>query len=330
MKRGRWALAVLLAVLAVLLALAFCSERMSTGHEESSRRTSLRIVAYNTHLRPGMALQVAGPRGQAAYRAEAIGRRLAEYDLAGLCEVFDSQRRDELIGGAATAAPSAFTSLWFPKPRGRSLTNSGLLLLSRLPIEASHLLTYRHASRFISHGFRADGFAAKGVLHARLKLSDASGDSLDCFVTHLESHSASARKSQLEELARFIAAHASTERPAVLMGDLNIAADCPLRPNELTAASPYQELLAALESSGVEWIDVWPALQTGAGGTSDPMDGRGGRRIDYVFVSAAHASARNSLRPTSVSVERFLDDHVKEGSLSDHAAVVCELEIQVR
>ncbi|HVX62340.1 MAG TPA: endonuclease/exonuclease/phosphatase family protein [Pirellulales bacterium] len=330
MKRGRWALAVLLAVLAVLLALAFCSERMSTGHEASSRRTSLRIVAFNTHLLPGIALQVAGHRGQAAYRAEAIGRRLADYDLAGLCEVFDAQRRDELIGGAATAAPRAFTSLWFPKPRGRSLTNSGLLLLSRLPIEASHLLTYRDASRFISHGFRADGFAAKGVLHARLRLGDAPGELLDCFLTHLESRSAPARKSQVEELARFIAAHASLERPAVLMGDLNIAADYPLRPNKQTAASPYQELLAALESTGLEWIDVWPSLQSDAGGTNEPLDVRGGRRIDYIFISAAQASARCSLRPTKVRVERFLDDKVKEGSLSDHAAVVCELEIQVR
>ncbi len=108
MKRGRRALAVLLAALAVLLALAFCSERMNTGHEASSRRKSLRIVAFNTHLLPGIALQVAGHRGLAAYRAEAIGRRLADFDVAGLCEVFDSQRRDELIGGAATAAPERF------------------------------------------------------------------------------------------------------------------------------------------------------------------------------------------------------------------------------
>ncbi len=191
-------------------------------------------------------------------------------------------------------------------------------------------MTYRDASRFISHGFRADGFAAKGVLHARIRLGDAPGESLDCFLTHLESRSAPARKSQLEELARFIAAHASTERPAVLLGDLNIAADYPPCPAKGVSASPYQELLAALASSGLAWIDVWPSLDSGAGGTSEPLDERGGRRIDYVFISAAHDSARNSLRPTSANVERFLDDKVKEGSLSDHAAVVCELEIQVR
>lgn len=330
MKRGRWALAVLLGLLAVLLALAFSAEQMLAEHEASSRRKRLRIVAFNTHLLPGIALQVAGHRGQGAYRAEAIGRRLVDYDLAGLCEVFDAERREELLGGASTAAPGAFTSLWFPKPRGRGLTNSGLLLLSRLPIEERHLLTYRDASRFITYGFRADGLAAKGALHARLRLGDGPGESLDCFLTHLESRSAAARRRQLKELTRFIAAHAATERPAVLMGDLNIAADFPPRPAKGASASPYQELLAALKSSGVEWIDVWPALQSGAGGTSDPLAEREGRRIDYVFISAARAAARCSLRPVSAGVERFLDDSVREGSLSDHAAVVCELEILVR
>jgi hypothetical protein len=114
------------------------------------------------------------------------------------------------------------------------------------------------------------------------------------------------------------------------MGDFNIAADFPLESPGATRGSLYQQLLAALTASGIDWIDVWPSLQSGPGGTSTATEGHGGRRIDYVFVSSANVSAACALRPTRVAVERFYDPRVVEGSLSDHAAVECDLEIAFR
>jgi endonuclease/exonuclease/phosphatase family metal-dependent hydrolase len=290
----------------------------------------LKIVAFNTHLLPRIALGIAGRRGQGPYRAQAIGHRLASYDVLGLCEVFDGERRSELIGSLQQASGKAFNAVWYGRPRGRAFTNSGLLFLSRYPVESHHLITYRHASRFLTHGFRADAFAAKGAIHARIKLSDSPRQPIDCFLTHLDSRSASARAGQIDDLVRFIALHASPQRPAILMGDFNIAADFPLESPGATRGSLYQQLLAALTASGIDWIDVWPSLQSGPGGTSAATEEQGGRRIDYVFVSAGNASAACAMRPTRIAVERFYDPRVAEGSLSDHAAVECDFELVFR
>ena len=288
---------------------------------------ALKVIAFNTHLLPQIALGLAGNRGQSAYRAQAIGERLAGYDLVGLSEVFDNDRRHELIGSLQQASGDAFHQVWYPRPRGGGFANSGLLLLSRFPIESQHLLTYRHASRFLTHGFRADSFASKGAIHARIRLGGEPAVLVDCFLTHLESRSAAARARQLDDLARFIAEHASSERPAMLMGDLNVAADFPIAAGG-DVDSPYEQMLATLCSSGVDWIDIWPALGHGPGGTSVPEKEHGGRRIDYVFVSAPSRAASHALRPRRVAVERFIDPQVTAGTLSDHAAVECLLEWQ--
>ncbi len=290
----------------------------------------LKIIAFNTHLLPRIALRIAGRRGQGPYRAQAIGRRLANYDVVGLSEVFDGERRSELIGSLQQASGNAFNAVWYGRPRGRAFTNSGLLFLSRYPVESQHLITFRHASRFLTHGFRADAFAAKGAIHARITLGDDPPQAIDCFLTHLDSRSASARAGQLGDLVRFIAAHASPQRPAILMGDFNIAADFPLEPSGASHGSLYQQLLTALAVSGIDWIDVWPSLGSGPGGTSAATEEQGGRRIDYVFVSAGNASAACAMRPTRIAVERFYDPRVAEGSLSDHAAVECDFELVFR
>jgi endonuclease/exonuclease/phosphatase family metal-dependent hydrolase len=317
--------------LAALLALsANCPTTAANASAALPRQsTTLRVIAFNTHLLPAVALAIAGHRSQGDYRSRAIGRRMTDFDIVGLCEVFDEASREQLIDAVRANSADSFAALWYPKPRGRGLTNSGLLLLSRLPIEEHHLLTYRHASRFLTDGFKAEGLAAKGAIHARLKFGDAAGESMDCFLTHLESRSSAARERQLEELARFIAEHAERNRPAILLGDLNVAADIPNREMAGAADSPYQRMLATLRTADLEFIDVWPTLQLEAGGTSDPLAEDGGRRIDYCFVSAPNGGSA-SLRPMSVNVERFLDSHLAEGSLSDHAAVECELSLVVR
>ncbi|HEV3025290.1 MAG TPA: endonuclease/exonuclease/phosphatase family protein, partial [Pirellulales bacterium] len=212
-----------------------------------------------------------------------------------------------------------------PKPPGRSFANSGLLLLSRFPIVETHAITYSDASRFLTHGFRADAFAAKGALHARLLVSERGKMLVDCFLTHLESRSDAARARQLADLAKFIAEHGSPQRPAILFGDLNVPADPAVgvpRPG-----LPYGGLLAALGVSRLPWGDVWPAAGIGTAGTSDPLADDGGRRIDYVFLSPFPPAGPSPWRPIAARTLRLLDDEVAEGSLSDHAAVECEAEL---
>ncbi|HVX15753.1 MAG TPA: endonuclease/exonuclease/phosphatase family protein [Pirellulales bacterium] len=291
---------------------------------QPSKPLTVRVLTYNTHLLPRLAEAFASHRGRGDYRAETIGHRIAEHDLVGLCEVFDPTYRDSLIRSAQAATDGKFHVFWTKKPRGIGFANSGLLLLSVFAIEASHSITYTSASGFATEGFRADGFAAKGAIHARLRVRENPPLELDCFLTHLESRSDTARAAQLWQLAEFMRMHVSARRPALLMGDLNVRADSASSGDQ---RSPYLQLVAALAGAGIEWIDVWSDAGRGADGTSDPLAEDGGHRIDYIWLSPP-PTGRSSPLVRDIEVLRFLDTTVPGGSLSDHSGVACIMELQ--
>jgi endonuclease/exonuclease/phosphatase family metal-dependent hydrolase len=286
----------------------------------------VRLFFYNTHLLPGIAQTIAGHRGQDEYRTAAIAAKLHRYDLIGLCEVFESDRRREIIRIAQQDSRNAFRAIEQPKPWGRHFIGSGLLMLSRYPIEGEpHFITYRHASRIVTNGWKADGFAAKGAIHARLRLREYPAAYADCFLTHLESVSAKARAEQVKELAGFIAEHASLDRPAILMGDLNVAADFPASGG--APDSEYLRLANSLTYGAQRLVDLWPIFHAGRGGTSDALAQEDCRRIDYVFISPPQLTGP-TVEPLSIRVEPFLDEKVKQGSLSDHAALECNFALR--
>ncbi len=279
----------------------------------------IRVLAYNVHLLPGLADTLAAKVGRPEARARRIGEFVAAYDLVGLCEVFDRDRASELLAAVERVAPGRHSVVRGPKPSGY-FTGSGLLLLSRFPVEAWHRITFGEASRFAEFGWRADGFAAKGALHARVRHD--SGVRIDCFVTHLESKSGPARAVQVEALARFIGELSAPDRPIVLMGDLNVNADP--AGGEATA---YGRMMAGLADSGRTMRDVWPLLR----GKEIPPDGPVGRsgrqRKDYVLVSAPAVEAAGRLEPRSVRILPLYDGEIPGGAWSDHPAVECEARV---
>jgi endonuclease/exonuclease/phosphatase family metal-dependent hydrolase len=294
-----------------------------------SVQPEVRVLFFNTHLLPAIAQGIAGHRGQDDYRTAAIAAQLHRYDLVGLCEVFEAHRRREIVRIVAENSRQAFHAIEPPKVWGRHLIGSGLLLLTRHPVEGEpHFLTYHTASRVITNGVRADGLAAKGAIHARLRLGVEPGMLADYFLTHLESVSSNARAAQIEELAGFIAAHSSPERPLILMGDLNVEADFAFAP--APGETEYRHLVKTLRYADGSLVDLWPALQSGRGGTSDALAHEDCRRIDYIFLSPPHPQNRVGWQPLSVRVEPFLDAKVKQGSLSDHAGIECRLTLQTR
>jgi endonuclease/exonuclease/phosphatase family metal-dependent hydrolase len=281
----------------------------------------LRLLFYNTHLLPGIAQSIAGHRGQDDYRTAAIAAKLHRYDIVGLCEVFEADRRREIIRIAQQDSCSAFRAVEHRKPWGRHVISSGLLLLSRYPVDGEpRFLTYKHASRVYTNGWRADGFAAKGAIHARLRVREHPAAFVDCFLTHLESVSAKARASQIVELAAFIAEGVSRERPAILMGDLNVAADFPVHREFVD--TEYLRLANSLAYGDERLVDLWPIFHSERGGTSDALANEDCRRIDYVFISPPQLSGP-TLEPLSIDVNAFKDEKVAQGSLSDHAALEC-------
>jgi endonuclease/exonuclease/phosphatase family metal-dependent hydrolase len=282
----------------------------------------LRVITFNVQFLPGPG-EAFNKRPDAAYRARTLGRRLADYDIIGLNEVFAPAARATLLGQLRERLGDEFHCVTPPDRESSAFgIGSGLAIVSRLPVLASHSLVYGNDSSVWKHGVFADGFAAKGALHARLGRSpDAPGDWLDVFVTHLESVEADARAAQFLKLAGFIRAHADPRRPALILGDFNTTGD----PADLRdPASPYHRLCTALEGGrpGAAVVDLWPRLAGGQGGTDNPDAPDGGQRIDYVFLSNP-AGRAPVLHPLSVRVNRFADPRVT--SLSDHCAVEADL-----
>lgn len=294
------------------------------------RPVPIRVVAYNVHLLPDIASRIAGKRRDSAYRAKAIGKRLKKFDLIGISEAFDRGDSNNLLTALQSEGNAQFSIANGPARSGRHLIGSGLMLLSRWPIEQTHLLTYSHASRFLTSGFKADGFAAKGALHVRLRLGDEGTRQLDCFLTHLESRSVDARAKQIEEFQAFVAKHASIGVPALLMGDFNVTADASTTPASQTNDSPYQRLHSALSFEQRQLIDVAARQVDGPFGTSDALSRDGNRRIDYIFVSNPASQVGARLIPQQTFHLPMLDENVAEGSLSDHAAVACHAVLRRR
>lgn len=280
---------------------------------------TLRILAYNVQLLP---LEQLNKRPDDAYRAAELGKRLAGYDVLGLSEVFQPQRREELVDALRSAWQPAFHTATAPElertPWG---LDGGLLLVSRLPISASHWQAYGNGSSPLEHGLGADGFANKGVLHVRLRREAAVDDraELDLFLTHLESRESQRRDEQYAMLAEFMAEHVAAERPIILLGDLNTnggqkAMDDP--------NSQYRRLTRLLERVRTKWLDVGATIDPKQWGTMPADEVERAHRIDYLFV--ANPVDGDDLHVRATHVERFADPRVK--FLSDHAAVEATLE----
>lgn len=288
---------------------------------------AVNIVTYNVHLLPAIANGIAGERGQSGYRAQAIAERLANFDILGLCEVFDRRSARKLLEGLQSKSGQAFHIAHGPRRSGRALIHSGLVLLSRYEIEQSHTITYRSASRVMTHGIRADGLAAKGALHCRLRLSEDAA--IDCFLTHLESISAAARERQIKQLAEFIEEYASPWNPLVVMGDFNVAADREPYAERRDGRSPYRRLRRQLTHNGRRLVDVWDELAMGHMGTSNALAPDGDRRLDYIFFSQPDIDGGNCISPRETRALPLADAKVRQGSLSDHLAVACRAEFCV-
>jgi endonuclease/exonuclease/phosphatase family metal-dependent hydrolase len=292
----------------------------------------LQVVSLNAHLLPGAARWLVSHRSNADYRTREIVRRFKQYDLIGLCEVFDESQAAALIDGFNSNQEFEFIRSP-PPPRLLHFTSGGLLLLSKHAMTEQANLTFTEGSRFFTSGFRsADGLAAKGALFAKLKTTSPDCPEIDCYLTHLESDSAEIRTSQLIELAGFIQATRDPATPFVLMGDLNISGPKSPSDNSSTEVThlEYNQMLKQLSFANTRLIDTGLPNSLETSGTSNPISESGGQRIDYVFLGIPEQDS-STLAPriqATTQVLRLKDEHVPEGSLSDHAALLTTLATQ--
>ncbi len=284
-------------------------------------QNTLRVITYNVQFLPGSAGNQ-NERPDPEYRARRIAEEVAAFDIVALQETFDKAHRQIILDTLRAQWNGQLNTVISPQPDG-FFTNGGCLIATRLPIVESGAVVYKTFSSPADYGFRADGFAAKGVIYARIARSaDHMNDTVDVFVTHMEARADELRPEQYKEMAAFIKAKRDPALPMVLMGDLNTRGGVKFRNDP---ASQYSLLMAALQDArpaGV--IDVWPALMGDAlGGTTDQDSIETGKRIDYIIIGNP-AEGQPSLKPVSVQVNLYQDEKVV--ALSDHNAVEASFE----
>ncbi|GMV94415.1 MAG: hypothetical protein AMXMBFR82_41930 [Candidatus Hydrogenedentota bacterium] len=282
---------------------------------------TLRAITYNVQFLPGSAGNQ-NERPDPEYRARRIAEEVAAFDIVALQETFDRDHRQIILDTLREQWGGELNTVISPQPDG-FFTNGGCLIATRLPIVESDAVVYKTFSSPADYGFRADGFAAKGVIFARIARSaDRMGDTIDVFVTHMEARADDLRPAQYKEMAAFIQAKSDPARPMILMGDLNTRGGVEFRNDP---ESQYSLLMGALqEARPADVIDVWPALMGDAlGGTTEQDSIETGKRIDYIIIGNPGEGGR-ALKPVSVQVNLYQDENVV--ALSDHNAVEARFE----
>lgn len=291
--------------------------------QAASDGRTLNVITYNVQFLPGPGA-FANKRKNPLYRAEAVGRLLGRFDIVGLNEVFEQRPRDLLLAQLKAAWDDNYQEIVIPKPDDERFMG-GLTIAGRSQFLATHHLLYSQGSSVKKYGLKADGFAAKGVLHARVWRGGqtAKSEFVDVFITHLESKDDEIRELQYRELSDFVREHADPAHPTIVMGDMNTRGNPSYReqPN-----SAYNRMLKIYNEARPDrpFVDLWPATYPEQlGGTNEQESSDIGNRIDYIFLSNPLAG-HSRLEAKSVRVNGYLDPKVV--ALSDHSAVEAELE----
>lgn len=261
-------------------------------------------------------------------RAAALGgliRHLKELqpDVVGLTECFLNSEREDIRSELSTLFPASMSG-----PDEDDLEeDGGLLLLSRHHLLATHQTIFRHC-------IGEDCLTNKGALHVRIEVAGHPAP-YDVFLSHTQNPDplvtfpnsgppdpVAVLESQLMQLAAFVHACGSPDRPSILLGDLNINGYNPDR---------YRLLTRALSSEGhYRPLDIWKAAGQGGDGATlarecnfyeDADDAPSqDERLDYM-ITWLDPHRENRPRFASAEVLRWTADSGR--SLSDHYGLLC-------
>jgi endonuclease/exonuclease/phosphatase family metal-dependent hydrolase len=315
-----------------------------------------RFLFLNTYLLDGVfGLAAASEYEQ---RAREIGTAIADgdYDVVGLCEVFDVDERRPLVERLRRGYDAVDTAAG---PNDWYRMSSGLYTVAT----GDRSITDRAAVEF-EHNAGFERLAAKGVLYTEVDLGG--GHAIDLFVTHLHHGDAETRQGQREQVLRTVEHCSSPENVTVVAGDFNVDSRM-----EATDRPEYPALLDRMADLGLE--DVWLTRGGPVGGTyhqqdydaicpladrpgdghycddyhtpGDPRDTsvRPGYRLDYVFVERPTADHSYDLDLPRVrrrpfwrgedDPDTFWDDpRSQEGPhyMSDHLGLETEFRVTPR
>lgn len=276
----------------------------------------MNVLAYNTHLFMDTVVGLdKGTLYQDSTRLDGIAARILSggWDVVGLSEVWANSSKRRLMDALSPALPY---SAWDDNTNFFQV-GSGLLLLSRFPVVDHRFVEYRDL-------VGPDAFSQKGFVMAKLDLGG--GERLAVALTHTQAGSSAAdvraRNANLTQLAGTFVSWA-TPGPALLLGDLNVAAEGV----DGVATPEYGALLDALLPLGMS--DVYRTLHPDAavdhGFTYDAVTDRlvaffaledvenqVRQRLDYVFSSGLTQSS------CVVDTSYLYPDGAVQMDLSDH------------
>ncbi len=248
-------------------------------------------------------------------RMEAIGSQFGalEADVVAFQEAWSPSARRRLVEAGRRAG---YTHLW---SRPGSIGASGMLVLSRLPIVASHFVRFALCGfpQAVTHG---DYYGGKGI--AVLTLDTPEGP-VALLTTHLIPHYGDYGPDdrylghRIAEVVEVAAELAKIDLPTIVVGDFNFSETEP-EYDVYTGLSGLTDAAAALE---------WREVTIMSGPPYRLNDHPPGVRIDYVFTrDGVERSA------TPHNIVRVLDENIEiDGKLagySDHAGLLAEIDIE--
>lgn len=284
---------------------------------------TIKVVTYNVQFLPGFAA-MKNKRGHNPYRLERIAEEVSKFDIIALQEIFEEGPRNAIFDGVKKVWGGTLYTMHSPKPADRY--TGGCAILSRFPILETNSIIYENFSDPKEFGLKADGFAAKGCIHARIAPdAEKSDEFIDVFVTHLEARQDSMRPLQYQEMAAFIKEKSDPNHPVLVMGDFNTRGMAEYRDDP---GSQYNALMKALQEArpdgGIR--DIWLDLNGDKlGGTSEQESSDIGKRIDYIFLGNP-VKGKVNLAPLGLEVNGYLDDVCV--ALSDHSAIIGTFELE--
>lgn len=297
------------------------------GRVANKPQTTLKVLTYNTHLFGDEALNRA-PQFVDKRRARLFAKKIRNEDaeVIGLTEVWDEELAALLMRSVRDAFPFSYYSN--EHHEYNDILNSGLLLLSRIPLSNEALYFYTVESG-------GDAWASKGFINATV---EKDGFEFGIFLTHTQAwngpDAVTAREKQLRQLRATISNYRLFHPNAeiIAMGDFNVIGGLHLSYYN-DKFLPIMDLKDAFVNAPCyhEKQDKFRYTYHQQNDLVQIFDPPGSNeRLDYVLYSHAQAF---TLLPLKAVVKRYRVSHPinKNGKLSndlsDHYGVWVEFAV---
>lgn len=254
----------------------------------------MKILCWNIYMLPRFILNTGKHK-----RAREIAKVLpsANYDILVFQEAFHGDARRILKRALKKSYPYIIGPA--NRKRWRFKTNSGVWILSKIPLKQVKQIVYKDC-----YGF-TDCFAHKGAL---LVEGEFNGQKFQLLGTHIQAGGPdSVKQSQYIEIRDMLDQYKTDNIPQILAGDFNMAKD----------KEGYVPMLKTLD---VEEYEPASELKYTASSINDFRKGGSDRLIDFIFYKS------NGIEPKEIirNVKRIIGHkpwNKKHIDLSDHFAV---------